>query len=61
MKTIKTIIVSLGLSINLVFYAAFFLTFADESVNETTRLLLLIAAMIMSILVNQGIRELKDN
>ena len=61
MKTIKEIILILGLAVNVGFYAAFFVTFFDESVSETTSLLLLIAAMVMSILINQGLNELKDN
>ena len=57
MKTIKAIIIILGLVVNSGFYIAFFVSF----VNETPDLLLLIAAMVMSILINQGLNELKDN
>ncbi len=57
MKTIKAIIIILGLVVNSGFYIAFFVSF----VNETPDLLLLIAAMVMSILINQEIHELKDN
>lgn len=48
----------IGIAVNLAFYAAFFITFCDESISETTNILILIAAMIMTMLIKQ---ELKDN
>lgn len=58
MKTFKLIVIILGAIINLGFYVTFFMTFTDKSVNETTSLLILIVAMIMTILLKQ---ELKNN
>lgn len=58
MKTFKLIMVFVGIFINIAFYFAFFVSFFNKSVDNTDTLLILIAAMVMTMLIKQELKNI---
>ena len=58
MKTFKLIMVFVGIFINIAFYFAFFVSFFNKSVGDTDALLMLIAAMVMTMLIKQELKNI---